>query len=182
MIQDIINRPDVPELIRRSPLTRREWQVLEPDPRRAVQRADRRSPQRCTDHHQDAHPQPLPEAQHHPPQRSGAAGARPAEQDSGRVGRSPPPGDRLCSLPVQHNRDVADDEGSSANRPACARRRIARRRSPMSLTRVLFIAAVLGLDYKLWSGYQQEALLRAARQAAPRGSSRGDARWRARAW
>ncbi len=28
VIQDIINRPDVPELIRRSPLTRREWQVL----------------------------------------------------------------------------------------------------------------------------------------------------------
>ncbi|CAD2266021.1 hypothetical protein PSEUDT2_01156 [Stutzerimonas stutzeri] len=29
----------------------------------------------------------------------------------------------------------------------------------MSLTRVLFIAAVLGLGYKLWSGHQQEALL-----------------------
>ncbi|MFC6673019.1 HTH-type transcriptional regulator MalT [Marinobacterium aestuariivivens] len=28
IIQDIINRPDVPELIRTSPLTRREWQVL----------------------------------------------------------------------------------------------------------------------------------------------------------
>ena len=28
VIQDIINRPDVPELIRHSPLTRREWQVL----------------------------------------------------------------------------------------------------------------------------------------------------------
>lgn len=28
IIQDIINRPDVPELIRISPLTRREWQVL----------------------------------------------------------------------------------------------------------------------------------------------------------
>ncbi|PZR76227.1 MAG: HTH-type transcriptional regulator MalT, partial [Stutzerimonas stutzeri] len=28
VIQDIINRPDVPELIRRSPLSRREWQVL----------------------------------------------------------------------------------------------------------------------------------------------------------
>ncbi|MFB9887027.1 HTH-type transcriptional regulator MalT [Balneatrix alpica] len=28
VIQDIINRPDVPELIRTSPLTRREWQVL----------------------------------------------------------------------------------------------------------------------------------------------------------
>ncbi len=31
----------------------------------------------------------------------------------------------------------------------------------MSLTRVLFIAAVLGLGYKLWSGHQQEALLQA---------------------
>lgn len=29
----------------------------------------------------------------------------------------------------------------------------------MSLTRVMFIAAVLGLGYKLWSGHQQEALL-----------------------
>ncbi len=28
VIQDIINRPDVPELLRHSPLTRREWQVL----------------------------------------------------------------------------------------------------------------------------------------------------------
>jgi hypothetical protein len=28
----------------------------------------------------------------------------------------------------------------------------------MSLPRVLFIAAVLGLGYKLWSGHQQEAL------------------------
>ncbi|WP_344805513.1 HTH-type transcriptional regulator MalT [Allohahella marinimesophila] len=28
IIQDIINRPDVPELIRTSPLTRREWQIL----------------------------------------------------------------------------------------------------------------------------------------------------------
>src|SRR3546814_5959583 len=28
VIQDIINRPDVPELIRRSPLTRPDWQVL----------------------------------------------------------------------------------------------------------------------------------------------------------
>ncbi|NVK40183.1 MAG: HTH-type transcriptional regulator MalT [Oceanospirillaceae bacterium] len=28
IIQDIINRPDVPELIRTSPLTKREWQVL----------------------------------------------------------------------------------------------------------------------------------------------------------
>ena len=28
IIQDIINRPDIPELIRTSPLTRREWQVL----------------------------------------------------------------------------------------------------------------------------------------------------------
>ena len=28
IIQDIIDRPDVPELIRTSPLTRREWQIL----------------------------------------------------------------------------------------------------------------------------------------------------------
>lgn len=28
----------------------------------------------------------------------------------------------------------------------------------MSLTRVLLLAAVLGLGYKLWSGHQQEAL------------------------
>src|SRR3990167_4978407 len=58
----------------------------QPDPRRAVQRADLRTPQRRPDHHQDPYPQPLPEAQYHPAQRGGAAGAQPVEQDPGRVG------------------------------------------------------------------------------------------------
>ncbi|MBD9409113.1 hypothetical protein [Stutzerimonas stutzeri] len=39
----------------------------------------------------------------------------------------------------------------------------------MSLTRVLFIAAVLGLGYKLWSGQQQEALLQAGAASSPSG-------------
>jgi hypothetical protein len=39
----------------------------------------------------------------------------------------------------------------------------------MSLTRVLFIAAVLGVGYKLWSGHQQEALLQAGTASSPSG-------------
>ncbi|MCY7264838.1 hypothetical protein K6W19_32490, partial [Pseudomonas protegens] len=38
----------------------------------------------------------------------------------------------------------------------------------MSLTRVLFIAAVLGLGYKLWSGHQQE-VLQATAASSPSG-------------
>ncbi|ABP81110.1 conserved hypothetical protein [Stutzerimonas stutzeri A1501] len=39
----------------------------------------------------------------------------------------------------------------------------------MSLTRVLFLAAVLGLGYKLWSGHQQEAQLQAGTASSPSG-------------
>src|SRR5690606_33987375 len=91
---------------------------VEPDPRRAIQRADRRSPERRADHHQDAHPQPLPEAQHHPPQRGSAAGARPAEQDPGRLagvwltaGRQPrerTPGEEEGGARLWHLRSFAD--------------------------------------------------------------------------
>lgn len=48
----------------------------------------------------------------------------------------------------------------------------------MSLTRVLLLAAVLGLGYKLWSGHQQEALLQASTTSSPSGVyPGGDARW-----